>query len=152
MGASQWSYFVPYRADVAAALEALKEDVFSRGEYAFLGDDVSEAEAEAAGDGEGSRPGSIEELLEINEDMGTHSILDMVDGVSEEPGFGTVSPLDGAQLAQHLGTATPAKEQIEAWLKRGAISSVRGRWEGAYLLAYRDGKPAEICFAGFSGD
>jgi hypothetical protein len=33
MGASGWSYFVPYEADISAALQRLHQDVFSRGDY-----------------------------------------------------------------------------------------------------------------------
>jgi len=33
MGATGWSYFVPYEADISAALQRLREGVFARGEY-----------------------------------------------------------------------------------------------------------------------
>lgn len=33
MGASFWSYFVPYQADLGAALQALREKVFAEGDY-----------------------------------------------------------------------------------------------------------------------
>jgi hypothetical protein len=31
---SEWSYWAPYDADIAAALQRLREDVFARGDYA----------------------------------------------------------------------------------------------------------------------
>jgi hypothetical protein len=33
MGATGWKYFVPYEADISAALQRLREDVFARGDY-----------------------------------------------------------------------------------------------------------------------
>jgi hypothetical protein len=36
---SEWSYFVDYDADIMAALNRLREDVFSRGDY-VTGDSV----------------------------------------------------------------------------------------------------------------
>ena len=35
MGATGWSYFVPYELDVSAALQRLREDVFAPGDYIF---------------------------------------------------------------------------------------------------------------------
>ena len=43
MGASGWSYFVPYDADISAALQRLREEVFARGDYMY-GDGVTESE------------------------------------------------------------------------------------------------------------
>jgi hypothetical protein len=45
MGATGWDYFVPYQADISAALQRLREDVFARGDYE-LGDDFSKEELE----------------------------------------------------------------------------------------------------------
>ena len=33
MGATGWRYFVPYEAEISAALHRLREDVFARGDY-----------------------------------------------------------------------------------------------------------------------
>jgi hypothetical protein len=46
MGASGWSYFVPYEADISVALQRLREDVFARGDYMY-GDGVTEDERKA---------------------------------------------------------------------------------------------------------
>jgi hypothetical protein len=35
MGATGWSYFVPYEANIATALERLRQDGFTRGDYVF---------------------------------------------------------------------------------------------------------------------
>lgn len=102
-----------------------------------------------------SHPGSIDELLEWNEESGTHSIIDMTSGVSDTPAFGTVSPLTNDQLQAELGTTTPTHEQVEQWAKQiqlDPIGNLRRRWQGLYMIVY-DGKVrSEIYFAGFSGD
>ena len=41
MGATGWSYFVPYEADVSAALQRLRKDVFARGDYVY-GNDITD--------------------------------------------------------------------------------------------------------------
>lgn len=43
MGASGWSYFVPYQTDVSVALQQLRADVFARGDYLY-GDGLSKEE------------------------------------------------------------------------------------------------------------
>jgi hypothetical protein len=47
MGASGWSYFVPYEADISAALQRLREDVFARGDYVYGSGVTEEQEKEA---------------------------------------------------------------------------------------------------------
>jgi len=32
------------------------------------------------------------------------------------------------------------------------LQTVRTRWEGTYVIVYKDGKPDEVFFTGFSGD
>jgi hypothetical protein len=46
MGATGWSYFVPYEADVSAALQRLREDVFARGDYIY-GDGITDDQRKA---------------------------------------------------------------------------------------------------------
>jgi len=47
MGASGWSYFVPYEADISAALQRLRADVFARGDYATAEDTIASMDWEA---------------------------------------------------------------------------------------------------------
>src|SRR5947208_11567385 len=47
MGATGWTYFVPYEADISAALQRLRADVFARGDYVY-GDDITDDEVKAA--------------------------------------------------------------------------------------------------------
>ena len=46
MGASGWNYFVPYEADIAAALQRLREVVFTRGDF-LSGDGVTDDQRKA---------------------------------------------------------------------------------------------------------
>jgi hypothetical protein len=197
MGATGWSYFVPYEADVSAALQRLREDVFNRGDY--LCDDVTDdqpeanpqkvlrvaepwvqrlredaaklqepsrtlylqaaenVKAEILGGGTAPRkpkgkPKTIEEALEIQADSGTHSILDIV-GVSSEPAFGHVRPFPPEKLLEFFGSHTPSRAKIEEAYDFGSLEDfLSERWEGIYVIAYCDGLPSEIFFAGCSGD
>ena len=36
MGATGWMYFTPYQPDIQAALDALRQQVFEKGDYYFL--------------------------------------------------------------------------------------------------------------------
>jgi hypothetical protein len=97
-------------------------------------------------------PTTIEELLERQGESGTHSILDIV-RVSDAPEFGAVSPLTCVQLVDLFGTEKPSHAQIENKYEEGALEEyVRERWQGVYIIAFRDGLPDEIFFAGCSGD
>ena len=198
MGATGWSYFVPYQADVSAALQRLREDVFRRGDY-ICDNDVTDNEREAPlekvlrevepwlqrlreeaaklqepsrtlylqaaenakadilGGGTAPRkpkgkPKTIEEALEVQAESGTHSILDII-GVSSGPAFGHIRPFPPEKLVEFFGSQTPSHAEIEEAHDFGSLEDfVSERWEGIYIIAYRDGSPSEIFFAGCSGD
>jgi hypothetical protein len=172
MGASGWQHFVPYQEDINAALQQIRQTVFTEGSYykvdhsewrgmteqeirQRLNDLRPEIAEVAYSDWQQikrlSEPDTIDKLLEWNRESGTHSILD-VTSVSHEPEFGTVSPLNHDQLHKHFGTLHPTREQAQAWLEKDGISSIRRGWSGFYMIIYADEKPIEICFAGYSGD
>lgn len=169
MGASSWIYFVPYQQDFYAALEQLRQDVFQRGDYLLLDDwDLMNEADERIAAGEDPttvhtdqlkqraalpKPDSIDELFEWNEDSGTHSILDMEGGLSDEVGFGTLSPLTDDQLLATFGTTMPTHQQVEQRMKDDDwVGDLRSRWQGLYLVIYDGNSPSELCFAGYSGD
>lgn len=142
MGAEPWDYYVPYREDVAAALEDLKRQEFAAGRYnkGYMGKSAS----------------TISEALANSGADGTRSILDM-EGVSEsphdaegdDPQLGRVAPLSHEQLIAFLGTDKPSRAEIE---EAGGFPEWVDRGMGIYIIAYDGGKPSEIYFGGYSYD
>ncbi|MCU1675641.1 MAG: hypothetical protein JWM93_399 [Frankiales bacterium] len=90
-------------------------------------------------------------LVAAQPQSGTHSIIDMVNGVSAQPAFATVSPLPPDALVYAFGTVTPSTSQVEAWMRIDVFGE-RKRWVGTYVISYRDGRPDHIHFCGHSGD
>ena len=98
------------------------------------------------------KPSTIEELLKRQGEGGTHSILDVV-RVSNTPAFGAVHPLPTSRLVEIFGSEQPSHAQIQTKYEEGTLEEyVRERWQGFYVIAYREGLPDEIFFAGCSGD
>jgi hypothetical protein len=191
MGASGWSYFVPYEADISVALQRLRQDVFDRGDYLTADDilnsmdweaaakknaewaknpelspDVRESYLKAASDyrklhwgrvleqkaAPAPKPRSIEELLEQEGENGTHSILDIT-CISARPKFAAISPFPQSKLVYYFNSDKPTHSVIEDRHEWGSLEKFTSkRWQGIYIVAYRDEKPNEIFFAGCSGD
>lgn len=172
MGASGWQYKVPFDPDVDAALRRLREEVFAAGTYAkplegldgfpaeLLAQDLVEM-AEMTGEEidpasierlvAGDDPISIDEALMWSAESGTHSILDMVVGIRDEPDFGVITRLSPEACAEHFGTEHPTESAVEAAL--GELDAlVTERWQGLYVIAYTDDQPSSIFFVGTSGD
>jgi hypothetical protein len=97
----------------------------------------------------GRRPGSIEELLELAEESGTHSILD-IERVAPRPGFGIAAPMSPTALTRAFGTTEPTHAQVEENWDR--VVDRLNRWQCRYLALFRDGQPHEYAFIGCSGD
>jgi len=98
------------------------------------------------------KPKTIDELLDVQAESGTHSILDIV-GISREPKFGHVRPFPREKLVEFFGSETPSRAAIEEAHDSDSLEDfVSERWEGVYIIAYRDGSPSEIFFGGCSGD
>jgi len=132
MGAEAWDYFVPYEEDIDQALQKLRVREFRAGRY-------NGAERHAA---------SIDEVLENMDADGTRSILDMTH-VAEEPEFFAVARFTKEQLLRVFGTERPTREMIEG---NHDLYEELDRGQGAYVIVYKDGKPSEIFFAGYSFD
>jgi len=79
---------------------------------------------------------------------GTASALDMT-GVSEKPEICHVAPLPLHDLLRLYETERPTRQMIEE--NMGFYEGI-GRGEGVYLIAYQDGRPDQILFAGYSVD
>jgi hypothetical protein len=150
MGSDQWGYFVPYQADITKALFDLQQREFEAGRYypaqmspQFLPspDAVSP----------GAQHAAIAEAREAADATGTCSILDMtrVGELPDDFECGAVSPLSDETLSEIFGTHRPTREMLE---KRMDFAEGLDRGQGLYVIAYLDGKPAEILFTGFSYD
>jgi hypothetical protein len=147
MGASGWSYFVPYQQEINKALKELKDEVFEKGRYerpldvnpnqaerdlnyltslyASLPDEVRKQTDQflelARSAAKRQRPArmanSIDELLEQCRENGTHSILD-IEKVSSVPGFGVITPLSNEHLINIFRTDKPTHEMVAIWSNR----------------------------------
>ncbi len=132
MGAEPWDYFVPYESNIAAALEKLRQRVFLAG--SFRGSELE--------------PATIEEAMENMDADGTGSILDMMH-VGDQPDFFTVAPLPKDKLVELFGTDKPTRRMVEQNLE---VYEEIQRGQGVYIISYKDDKPSEIFFGGYSFD
>jgi hypothetical protein len=138
VGASAWTYWVPYQGDVSVVLQELRDQVFRDGAYYRVRADMT--------------PASIEELMEANDESGTHSILDVFT-VAPAPQMGAVAPLGAAEQQALFGTARPSRADVEARPDAAMqLVTAAGPWAGVYVVAYEGDAPSEIGFFGHSGD
>jgi hypothetical protein len=97
----------------------------------------------------GHRPQTIEELLEMVAEDGTHTVLD-IEQTGPERGFGVAAPMPARRLRQYFGTEQPSREQVESnWVD---ASEGLDRWEAYYFPIFKEGQPHEYAFIGCSGD
>jgi hypothetical protein len=168
MGANPYFYFTPYRKDIQAALEALRQREFTAGRYDpamqaadppsymflfnFPPDDTSPAP--------GARHNSIEEAIDAGAESGTRSILDIM-RITDEPDYSAACPLSSDHLLELFGTTQPTRDLIERVLIGGGpLAGNVGsefwepidRGQGRYVVVYENSEPCEIFFAGMSWD
>jgi hypothetical protein len=150
---SEWSYFAPYEADIAAALQRLREDVFARGDYATASSVIaSGSHLFIPPSSPRPKPSTIEELLEQEGDSGTHSILDIT-CISPKPKRRAISPFPSSLLAEYFRSEKPSPAEVQEVYEFGSLEEfVNKRWRGIYIIAWFDGRPSDIFFAGCSGD
>lgn len=132
MGAEPWQYVVPYQADIAAALEQLRESVFTSGEFR----------------GSEEEPATIDEALENMDADGTGSILD-IDHIAERPEPTGLTVLTPEQTARYFGTERPSRHDVE---RAGTFWEDIGRGEGVCVTLYDGDRPSALFFAGYSFD
>jgi hypothetical protein len=148
VGASDWSYSVPYQPDLDAALQSLREQVFADGDYWWAAKDELGTSAKEYDD----RPTTLDDLWadESVQESGTHSILDIERVVppDEAPDYGTIQLVTAAEAIASTGHETLTRQDLDAI--RGLAAR---RWFGRGAILHDDeGKPVEIHFWGFSGD
>jgi hypothetical protein len=97
----------------------------------------------------GQRPETIEELLEMVAEDGTHSVLD-IEQTGSSRTFGVAAPMPARRIGHFFGTEQPTHDAVEQnW---GDAAEELERWQAYYVTVYRDGKPHEYAFIGCSGD
>jgi hypothetical protein len=147
VGAERFEYFVPYQPDIDAALQELRRREFEAGRYnpavPFPVYPVGPRSPAP-----GAQHACIEEAIGAAGASGTRSILDL-HYVAEQPEFFAVAPLQPQVLQQVFGTAQPSREMIEQ--NRSFLDDVE-RGQGVYIVVYKEDRPAEIFFAGYSFD
>jgi hypothetical protein len=147
MGGEPYWYFVKYKSDLNSALQELRDREFMAGRYnpvtPFLHFPVDPTKP-----GPGAGHDSIDEAQEDAAEDGTRSILD-IRAVADEPDFFVAAPLEPSVLQSLYGTTQPTRQMIER--KMDFLDDV-DRGHAVYALAYKDGKPDEILFAGYSFD
>jgi hypothetical protein len=142
MGASCWSHFVPYHPDIDGVLHAVREQIFNEQAY-YLSEEHQ---------AQGIFPATMEELIELNGEAGTHSIIDMDGGVMDTPEFAAVAPLTSDQLQRLFDTDFPDHAVVQERLESGELYNFCRRWEGVFITIYDGEVAAELCFVGCSGD
>jgi hypothetical protein len=144
MGAEPWSYFVPYREDIEAALLELQQREFEAGRYRMRDPNNPPATIEEAGlQFPGSGTGTVLDMIGVAEEPRE------LDSLEELPGFCMVAPLDPGQLRALYGTEKPTHTMVAAnqgffeWIDRGM---------GIYVIVYAGDTPSKLFFAGYSFD
>ncbi len=147
MGAHPYWYFVKYEPDINQALQQLREREFKAGRYnpviRFLefplGPDAPSL---------GAAHPSIKKAIKAADADGTRSILD-IERVSDEPDFSVAAPLSDDILQALYGTKQPTRQMLEE--KMDFLEELE-RGHCVYAVVYKDGRPDEIFFAGYSFD
>jgi hypothetical protein len=154
MGASGWHYVAPYHGSVAGALRDLQERVFRERDF-WWWDEFGDWEPV---------PASLEDLWdrESGWNSGTHSILDIREGIAADPEFWPeyrVWGLAPDEVEAVFGTPRPSRADFEALARdydnprhSDFNGVVRDRWTGRYVLLYEGDTPTEVGFWGRSGD
>lgn len=147
MGAHPYFYFVAHQDDVDAALQELRQREFEAGRYnpvlPFLDFPIGPATPAP-----GPKHDSIEEAREAADADGTRSILD-IETIGEDPNFGTAVPLPNEELEQYFGTTEPTHDMV---LDNMDFLEFIERGHCIYITVYKNGKPSELFFAGYSFD
>ena len=147
MGGHPWFYNVDYEPDIEAALQKLRQREFLAGRY-NPATPFPEFPVDESAPAIGAQHSSIEEAFEEADADGTRSILDMLT-VADSPDYCVVAPLSADKLIELFGTDKPTYEMIE---DNEELYEVLERGQGVYIIAYKDGQPDKILFAGYSFD
>jgi len=147
MGGHFWFYFVPYQADIRRALLELRDREFKAGRYNPVMR-LPEFPVSEASPSPGAKHSSIAKALAASGEAGTRCILDMNDVAANSAHF-VVAPFPEDRLRALYGTTQPTREAVDPDME---FSEELERGQGTYVVLYKDGRPDEILFAGYSFD
>jgi hypothetical protein len=147
MGAHPYYYSVRYQPDVEAALQELRQREFEAGRYNPV-EPFLEFPIHAGSPAPGAQHSSIDEARAEAMEDGTRSILD-VGGIAEERDFCAAAPLSKDEVVRYFGTTQPTKEMVSRSLD--FMESIE-RGHCVYFTIFKDGRPNELFFAGYSFD
>jgi hypothetical protein len=143
---------VPYQENIQAALEALREQEFLAGRFfqptevqpGFIGRLFGRKPSKP------KSPATIREAIKIADSsaIGTRSILDM-ERISDTPAHNAAWLVPRDELKGLFGSAEPSREKIENCEE---LMEKIGSGQGVCIVAYRNGRPDGIYFAGYSFD
>jgi hypothetical protein len=147
MGAEPYWYFMRYEQDLNEALQKLRRQEFQVGRYNPV-IPLLDFPIDSNSPCPGAQHSSIQEALDDAAEDGTRSILD-IEKIADEPDFCVAAPLDMEILEELYGTTEPTREMIE-----NNMDFFEGIERGncIYIIVYKDEKPDEILFAGYSFD
>ncbi|MET7394052.1 hypothetical protein ABZS66_11205 [Dactylosporangium sp. NPDC005572] len=176
MGASSWTWQVPYEPDIAAALQRARQEAYDQGEFyrqppneqahSMTEEEYVAAElafmrasmAEAFGYDVGEPDDGMARLSWY----AAHVDVRDPDSLLESQPFSgthsvidvtpsTISPVPDDELLDLFGTPHPSPEAVEAALADRTLDGHQ-RDHGRYVVTYTDGTAATIVFLGYSGD
>ena len=147
MGAHPYFYFVEYQPDIDSALQELREREFDAGRYNPV-EPFMEFPIGPNSPAPGAQHLSIEEAREDAAEDGTRSILD-IEGIADEPNFCVAAPMQEEELKEHFGTTQPTREMITR--NMNFLGSIE-RGHCLFITVYKNGRPSELFFAGYSFD
>jgi hypothetical protein len=150
MGATSWQHIRTFNGDVVRTLDELRRDVFAARAFYLADEPVA---ASAAGHRPNvaclERPSSIMQVLRWNGGEGTHSVLDITDGVSMHARRGAVSPLDPGLAERCFGSARPTL--FEVLMTDFDAADVCEPGTGRYFVISEPGEPTLVVFVGCTG-
>jgi hypothetical protein len=147
MGAHPYWYFVKHQPNAQKALDELREREFRAGRYNPVMP-FPDFPVEPGAPAPGAQHASIEEAMQDSGADGTRSILD-IHAVAEEPDFCVAAPLPAEVLESLYGTLQPTREMVE---HNESFLEDLERGHCVYVVLYKDGKPDELLFVGYSFD
>ena len=147
MGAHPYYYSVKYQSDVEAALQELRQREFEAGRYNPV-EPFLDFPLRPNSPAPGAQHSSVDQAREEAAEDGTRSILD-VGGIAEEPDFCVAAPLSKETLVRYFGTVQPTKEMVGESLD---FLEAIDRGQCFYFTIFKDGRPSELFFAGYSFD